>query len=88
MNKEQQELLDEAYKNYCKHFMDEYLEKNELGEFYRNSLRPYPIEEFINKIKTDVEFSKTWGLEIEEREFIQVVQTTQGLYIPKQFKKK
>jgi thymidylate synthase len=51
----------DAYKNYCKHFMDEYLEKNELGEFYRNSLRPYPIEEFINKIKTDDEFAKKWG---------------------------
>ena len=51
----------DAYKNYCKHFMDEYLEKNELGESYRNSLRPYPIEEFINKIKTDNEFAKKWG---------------------------
>jgi thymidylate synthase len=51
----------DAYKNYCKHFMDEYLEKNELGESYRNSLRPYPIEEFINKIKTDDEFAKKWG---------------------------
>ena len=51
----------DAYKNYCKHFMDEYLEKNELGESYRNSLRPYPIEEFITKIKTDDEFANTWG---------------------------
>jgi thymidylate synthase len=51
----------DAYKNYCKHFMDEYLEKNELGEFYRNSLIPHPIEEFINKIKTDDEFAKKWG---------------------------
>jgi thymidylate synthase len=51
----------DAYKNYCKHFMDEYLEKNELGESYRNSLRPYPIEEFINKIKTDDEFAKKYG---------------------------
>ena len=51
----------DAYKNYCKHFMDEYLEKNELGESYRNSLKPYPIEEFINKIKTDDEFAKQWG---------------------------
>ena len=51
----------DAYKNYCKHFMDEYLEKNKLGESYRNSLRPYPIEEFINKIKTDDEFAKQWG---------------------------
>jgi thymidylate synthase len=51
----------DAYKNYCKHFMDEYLEKNKLGESYRNSLRPYPIEKFINKIKTDDEFAKQWG---------------------------
>ena len=51
----------DAYKNYCKRFMDEYLEKNELGESYRNSLRPYPIEEFVNKIKTDDEFAKKWG---------------------------
>jgi len=51
----------DAYKNYCKHFMDEYLEKNELGEFYRNSLIPHPIEEFINKIKTDDEFAKKFG---------------------------
>jgi thymidylate synthase len=51
----------DAYKNYCKHFMDEYLEKNELSEFYRNSLRPLTQEQFINKIKTDDEFAKTWG---------------------------
>jgi len=51
----------DAYKNYCNHFMDEYLEKNELGESYRNSLKPHPIDEFINKIKTDDEFAKKWG---------------------------
>jgi len=51
----------DVYKNYCKYFMDEYLEKNELGESYRNSLRPYPIEEFINKIKTDRMFAFEWG---------------------------
>jgi thymidylate synthase len=51
----------DAYKNYCNHFMDEYLEKNELGESYRNSLKPHPIDEFINKIKTDDEFARQWG---------------------------
>jgi thymidylate synthase len=51
----------DAYKNYCKHFMDEYLEKNELSEFYRNSLRPLTQEQFINKIKTDDAFAKKWG---------------------------
>jgi hypothetical protein len=69
----------DAYKNYCKHFMDEYLEKNELGEFYRNSLRPYPIEEFINKIKTDSEFSEKWGLRIEERELNRLERIQLGL---------
>ena len=51
----------DAYKNYCNHFMDEYLEKNELGESYRNSLKPHSIDEFINKIKTDDSFAKKWG---------------------------
>lgn len=30
--------------------------------------RPYTQEEFINKIKTDSEFAKKWGLKVEERE--------------------
>jgi hypothetical protein len=29
---------------------------------------PYTKEEFINKCKTDSEFSEKWGLKIEERE--------------------
>jgi hypothetical protein len=56
MNKEQQELLDEAYEKYHqenKHVM------------YLTFLLE---EEFINKCKTDQEFSEKWGLKIEERE--------------------
>ena len=68
MNKEQQQIIVNAYKNYWNHFMDEYLEKNKLSEFYRNNLKPYPVEEFIDQCKTDDEFSKKWGLKIEERE--------------------
>jgi hypothetical protein len=30
--------------------------------------RPHTVEEFINKIKTNSEFSEKWGLQIEERE--------------------
>jgi hypothetical protein len=30
--------------------------------------RPHTVEEFINCIKTDIEFSERWGLKIEERE--------------------
>ena len=59
MNKEQQELLDEAYKNYLK-WANEH-SKTHLYE-------PYIQEQFINKCKTDSEFAKKWGLQIEERE--------------------
>jgi len=59
MNNEQQELLDEAYKNYCTQLVkDSFL-------LSRNRL---PLDVFINKCKTDPEFSEKWGLKIEERE--------------------
>ena len=62
MNKEQQELLDEAYKNYSMSYKDGH-------EFYEDEMikRSYTQEEFINKCKTDTEFSQKWGLQIEER---------------------
>ena len=56
MSKEQQELLDEAYKNYV---------NNRPSQFYGPY---YTQEEFINKCKTDTEFSEKWGLKIDERE--------------------
>ena len=60
MNKEQQELLDEAYENY----------KNKteimMGHGFHGTL--LSKEEFIDKCKTDTEFSERWGLTIEERE--------------------
>jgi hypothetical protein len=75
MNNEQQELLDEAYKNYLQHYSDEYNEEqkklqNPLHwmEMEYTNFRPYPKEEFINKCKTDTELSEKWGLTIEERE--------------------
>ena len=55
MNKEQ--IIDEVYKNY--------LSKINNGRIYPNS---FTQEEFINKCKTDNEFSETWELNIEERE--------------------
>jgi hypothetical protein len=52
MNKEQQELLDEVYENYSK-------------MVWRITDIPlYGKEEFINKCKTDPEFSEKWGLKI------------------------
>ena len=73
MTEEQQELLSKVYNNYTRskaHPLD--------GKYGDTSVRtlnhmyPYePIlsqEEFIDKIKTDPEFSKMWGLTIGEVE--------------------
>jgi hypothetical protein len=62
MNKEQQDLLDEAYSKYA-----------DSHEYFINGwLHVKPMEHskesFINKCKTNPEFSEKWGLKIEERE--------------------
>jgi hypothetical protein len=77
MSKEQQELLDEVYKKYQSQTMfrtDDLVSLEELdgmclgtGEI-KKVYRQYAPKEFINKCKTDTEFSETWGLKIEERE--------------------
>ena len=57
MNKERyNQIIDEAYENYR--------EKNHI--LYKDTA--WTKEEFINKCKTDSEFSEEWGLKIEERE--------------------
>jgi hypothetical protein len=56
MNKEQEELLDGAYKNYS------------IVAGMSTQVESLKKEEFINKCKTDTEFSERWGLKIEERE--------------------
>ncbi len=59
MNKEQ--IIDEVYNNY-------FIKKSvERGSFGISGLI-LPKEEFIDKCKTDSEFSEKWGLKIEERE--------------------
>jgi hypothetical protein len=62
MNKEQQELLDEVYKNYEKSIIQSHKENGLEGFEYLNK------ESFIERIGTDTEFSEKWGLKIEERE--------------------
>jgi hypothetical protein len=59
MNKEQQELVGDVYKNYEKWWKS-----------YSPGGAPIPLskEKFINKCKNDTEFSGRWGLKIEERE--------------------
>ena len=70
MNKEQQELLDEAYENYLKGGHIKWLNQMEVNTpaGKMNIPIPYTQEEFINKCKTDTEFSQRWGLKIEERD--------------------
>ena len=62
MNKEQQELLDEAYENFEKWYNEHSGKEDYTGYYVPNK------EEFIRLIKTDTEFSERWGLKIEERE--------------------
>ena len=62
MNKEQQELLDEAYRKYAdshQYFVNGWL--HVIPMLHSN-------ETFINECKTNTEFSEKWGLKIEERE--------------------
>ena len=71
MNKEQQELLDEVYKNYETIHKHAIRTEGDRNQFAIESLEKqliYPQEEFIDKCKTDPEFSEKWGLKIEERE--------------------
>jgi hypothetical protein len=77
MNKEQQQIIDEVYKRYhnqtiinSKDLKDfEELDGMDLdtGE-YKKVHRQYAPKGFINRCKTDNEFSQKWGLKIEERE--------------------
>ena len=61
------QIIDEVFINYCQ----TKIEKTSTGEIWISYAGHYGIiskEDFINKIKTDSEFSEKWGLKIEERE--------------------
>jgi len=64
MNKEQQELLDEVYENYCK----EYENGTHLIGTGLLWMAKETKETFVYRSKTDTEFSEKWRLKIEERE--------------------
>jgi hypothetical protein len=76
MNKEQQVLLNEAYENYKKEILHQRQLQKEKVNRLRSQGKRLKVsliellsqEEFINKCKTDKEFSEKWGLKIEERE--------------------
>jgi hypothetical protein len=71
MNKGQEELLDEAYKNYSK----EYEKDNSIGMCLlvarldgKKTYRKPDKEMFVGLCTSDKTFSEKWGLKIEERE--------------------
>ena len=81
-NEKYNQIIDDVYKSYIKSFFEGQLKENyisggyDFNDYYtaimdvQNFLGlPGPIsqKEFINKIKTDGDFSKEWGLKIEER---------------------
>jgi hypothetical protein len=77
MYNEQQELFDEVYKNYWRQTISNTEDSASLEELdgmclgtgeIKKVYRQYAPKEFINKCKTDPEFSERWGLKIEERE--------------------
>lgn len=67
--KEQQELLESAYNNFI--YNPDYKAKSvaDLMSSQAGQLVKCPtMKEFVNKCKTDTEFSEKWGLTIGERE--------------------
>jgi len=77
MNKEQQELLDDAYNRYRATIIKEFYEDTKELRKWATVEGPggHTKEEFIDKCKTDTEFSEKWGLKIEERELSLVDRT-------------
>ena len=56
MNKEQQQIIDEVYEKYS------------IIAGMSTQVVSLTKDSFIHYIKTDVKFSETWGIKIEERE--------------------
>jgi hypothetical protein len=69
MNKEQQELLDEAYKNFIKSYTGK---DDEIilppFDYINDDGNLMSKNQFITNIKYDYWFSEKWGLKIDERE--------------------
>ena len=67
MNKQRyNRIIDDAYKNFKNNFP---MKKSNPPKDYINSKgQLLTKEEFIDKCKTDNEFSEMWGLKIEEQE--------------------
>ena len=69
MSKEQQELVGDAYKSYeNKYYKGEAFGHKKLNDSEYSPDLKLSQEEFIDKCKTNPDFSEKWGLKIEERE--------------------
>jgi hypothetical protein len=65
MNKEQQELLGEAYEGY----VESYNKGNAIGiQLDDGTERVANIDEFTRRIRQDIPFAKKFGLKFEKRE--------------------
>jgi hypothetical protein len=67
MNKEQQDIIELVGQEYTKWFYDNAV-PSISGNPILNGKGILTRGQFINKCKTDSEFSEKWGLTIEERE--------------------
>ena len=73
-NEKYNQIIDDVYKNYLKVEGKKFHERTEELRKWATVEGPFgpggllKKEEFINKIKTDDEFTKKWGLKIDERE--------------------
>jgi hypothetical protein len=75
MNKEQEGLIELVGQEYTKWFYDNAV-PSVSGKPILNGEGILTRGEFINKCKTDSEFSEKWGLKIEERELTDVERYT------------
>jgi len=73
-NERYNQIVDEAYENYGDKLLFNEIDcycDTELNKPNKTFI-PYNQEKFINKCKTDLDFSERWELKIEERELTTV----------------
>jgi len=70
-NEKYNQIIDEVYEIYINklNYNEKDCHVDDLINKPNKTIVPYNQEEFINKCKTDPEFSEKWRLKIEEREF-------------------
>ena len=75
-NEKMNQIIDDAWTNYQRKVLDKFMNDTTIANYAITNK-----EEFINKCKTDSEFSEKWGLKIEEREVLNQVDQTNPVLI-------